>query len=244
MIRTVLYVLVFVLTLIFWTLIIIVPALLFRLVRLEKVSRALVVSAGSLFHRLVVLGTGARVTVRGIEHFPPKSERSRLCLVGNHQSYFDIPLIVGFLPGTAGFVAKKELFRVPLLNLWMMAMGCIGLDRSSPRSAVKAIEMGIKSIRSGRPIVIFPEGTRSRGPRVNQFKPGSLKLATRSGALIVPVSIEGTADLFEAKGKVSPARVTLTVHPSVDTSALGEEERKALAGTLEETIRRGGESLA
>jgi 1-acyl-sn-glycerol-3-phosphate acyltransferase len=244
MIRTILYMTLFLITLVFWTVIIILPALLFRLLGMKTIFRSMIAGAGSLFHRLVILGTGARVTIRNLENFPPKSERSRLCLVGNHQSYFDIPLIIGYLPGTAGFVSKKELFRVPLLNLWMYSMGCIALDRSSPRSAVRAIEKGIESIQAGWPIVIFPEGTRSRGPVVRPFKPGSLKLATRSKALIVPISIEGTADLFEIKGKIAPAKVTVTVHPPIDTSTLTEEERKELAARLQKIITEGGESLA
>jgi 1-acyl-sn-glycerol-3-phosphate acyltransferase len=239
MIRTILYVIYLVLIVITSTVFFIIPALLLRMVGLKKISRYVVTITGTVIHRLVILGTGAKVRIEGIEHFPPPEKRDILCLVGNHQSYFDIPLVIGFLPGSAGFVAKKELFRVPFLNLWMIALGCIRLDRSSPRSSVKAIEKGIRSVRSGWPVMIFPEGTRSRSGKVREFKSGSLKLATRSESLIVPLSIRGTADLYEAKGKVSPAPVTLTVHPPIDTAGMSENEKKELTGRLREIIMMG-----
>ncbi|ADK82891.1 lysophospholipid acyltransferase family protein [Sediminispirochaeta smaragdinae] len=243
MIRTVIYLLSLTLILILSAIFVVFPALLLRLFGMHRASTAWLSSIGSFIHRLVIFATGARVTVKGMENFPALRQRGSLCLVANHQSYFDIPLVVGFLPGITGFIAKKEVFSVPFINLWMLALGCIKLDRSSPRSSVRAIEKGIDSIKKGKAVMIFPEGTRSKSEKVGPFKAGSLKLATRSGAIIVPLTIEGTADMFEAKGWITPSRVTITINPSIDTKSLSQEERRGLAERLRRTIIDEGTTL-
>lgn len=224
-------------------LIFVLPGLLLRLAGLRKIADTIIRFAAEIAPKLLIWGSGSRVEIRGLEHYPVWREPGRYCIVANHQSYFDILLILGFLPGYVSFVAKKELFRVPLLNIWMFGLGCIKLDRSSPRASIKAIEQGIQKIREGLPLLIFPEGTRSRSNRVGEFKSGSLKLATRSEAIIVPLTVEGTADIYEARGRIGSSRVVLTVHPPVPTRGLEDEEKRTLASRLRDTILQAGESL-
>lgn len=223
--------------------VLVLPGIILRSVGLKQAGEKVISFASNTFPKLLFWGTGSKVTIRGLENFPSREDRKRICMVSNHQSYFDILLILGFLPGFISFVAKKELFRVPFLNIWMYGIGCIKLDRSSPRASVKAIEKGIQKIREGLPLLIFPEGTRSRSNKMADFKSGSLKLATRSEALILPLTVEGTAEIFEAHGKVGRSNVVLTVHPPLSTEGIGDAARKELAPTLRRMILEGGDSL-
>lgn len=240
---TILFVLLMTPVFILSSIIFVLPALFLKLIGLKKASMALIAFSEAIFPRLLVLASGSKVTVHGIENFPPPGKRDRLCLISNHQSYFDILLVMGFLPGVSGFVAKKELFRVPFLNIWMYGVGSIKIDRSSPRSAVKAIENGTRSIQKGWPVMIFPEGTRSKSNIVGNFKQGSLKLATRSKSTLIPLSIEGTADVFEAQGRIRKADIHLTVHPPIETTELTGDEKKELPARLRHTIIQGGSTL-
>lgn len=214
--------------------VVIIPYYLLRILCFRGAARFFMATAGKLIHRLIVGGTGTRVEKRGLENLPV-SEKN-LCFFSNHQSYFDIPLIFGYLPIEAGFVAKGELRKFPLLNVWISAIGSVYLDRKSGRAAIEAMRRGVELIKSGHPLVIFPEGTRSRGPEMQRFKPGSVKLALRSEAIVVPITVNHTYKIFEENGRVRSADVIVTVHPPIDTRKLDEEGKKGLTQELERII--------
>lgn len=186
------------------------------------------------YSRLIFFLFGVRVKVKGLENIPSSRQ---LCLVSNHQGLADIPLIIAYVPITAGFIAKKELGRIPFLNLWLRAMKCVMIDRSSPRHARTAIAKAMENIRNGYPMVIFPEGTRSRSHAMGHFKPGSFKLITGSDCIALPITIDGTYKLIEETGKVTPSKIFLTIHPPVDVSQLPEAEKAKLHLRFENTIR-------
>ncbi len=191
---------------------------------------------GRYLSRGIVISLGGVVHISGVEHL--KAEGGRICLVSNHQSYVDIPLIVSYIPLLMGFVAKAELRRIPMLSSWMRALGCVYIDRTSARSSVKAIFDGVKTIKSGHPLVIFPEGTRSRSNGFGEFKPGSLKLATRAKAVILPVTIQNTYKLIEGRWTTKSLRIPiyLTIHPPIPTADLSDEDLKALPQRVYDTI--------
>jgi 1-acyl-sn-glycerol-3-phosphate acyltransferase len=117
---------------------------------------------------------------------------------------------------------------------------CVFLDRSNRRAASAAIAQAVEQVQNGHPLIIFPEGTRSRSGRMNTFKPGSLKLPIRSKALIIPVTIDGSYLLKEANGGLMrPGNVTITVHPSVDAAPFSESQTQELAERLSEIIQSG-----
>lgn len=186
--------------------------------------------------RSLLFFAGARVTIYGGENLP---EENTVCFVSNHQGMGDILVIVAYIPKLIGFIAKKELKILPIINLWMQIMHCIFIDRSSIRQAAKVIDKGASYIRRGYPLVVFPEGTRSRSSKMGTFKRGSIKLAIRSNALIVPLSINGTYKLYEEQKQIRPAHVTLTIHPVIDVSALSTAERKQLSEKLYSIIKGG-----
>jgi 1-acyl-sn-glycerol-3-phosphate acyltransferase len=180
--------------------------------------------------KFVIRAAGGRVRVQGLEHLP---RENNLCFVANHQGGFDIPIIVGYIPKTIGFIAKKELKYIPILSTWMKAVHCIFINRSNRRESLKTIAQGVEQIRNGHPMVIFPEGTRSQSAVMAPFKSGSLKLPIRSRALIVPVTIDGSYKMKEANGGLMrPAAVTLTIHPAIDASVYRDEDTHLLAEKL------------
>lgn len=199
----------------------------------KNLSRKLASNIASLWARIILRSCGAKVEVCGLENLP---QTNNLCFVSNHQSNADILLILGFIPRGMGFVAKMELAKVPLLNLGMKKINCIFLDRKNIRQAVAAISRGADNIKAGIPMVIFPEGKRSKERKMNKFLAGSLKIALLSGAVIVPLTIDGTYKLLEEKGRINPSTVKLTIHPAIDAGSLSSEEKKKLHQILWETI--------
>lgn len=221
-----------------------IPAGVCALAGKKRAANSLLLFNGRLLSQGIIASLGGRVHISGLEHLEGNGER--ICFISNHQSYADIPLIVSHLPMLAGFVAKKELLRIPILSSWMRALGCVYIDRSSARSSVKAILDGVSMIKSGHPLVIFPEGTRSKGPKYGTFKSGSLKLATRAKAVIIPLTIENTYQLLEHRkgGRGLHTDIYLTIHPPVPSAELDEHQMKGLPdrifGTIEEQLSLPG----
>jgi 1-acyl-sn-glycerol-3-phosphate acyltransferase len=173
--------------------------------------------------RLIILLSGCRLSVRGLENIPKKGG---ICFVANHGSIFDIPLLLAYAGRPFGFIAKKELIWVPFINMWISVLGGFFLDRKNIRSAIKTIDKGIQNIRKGGAMIIFPEGHRSRGQGLLPFKAGAFKLATQSDAVIVPVAIRGSYAIFEQTGVVQSVAVSLAFTRTVDTAALPKADRK------------------
>ena len=178
--------------------------------------------------------SGSKLTVIGKENIP---DDHSYCVVSNHQGYFDIPVILNVIPWTVGFVAKKELKKIPFLSVWMDAIGVVYLDRKDRRGAIDVIRTASERINSGQPMVIFPEGTRSKGGPVKEFKQGSLKLATLAKTKILPITLDGTYQLIEGVNwGINPAEIRVTIHPVIDTNTLSDEEIKTLGKQLKDII--------
>jgi 1-acyl-sn-glycerol-3-phosphate acyltransferase len=177
--------------------------------------------------------TGSKVEVRGNHNLP----EGPVLIVANHEGDFDIPLLLGFLNKPFGFISKIEVKKVPVLSKWMDVMNCVYLDRKDRRQAVRSIREGVKRLKEGHSILIFPEGTRSKGGPIGEFKSGSLRLAKDAGVPIVPVSIEGTADVFEKNGRlIKPANITLTICPPISSEEYQDKDLKVVAKELKEII--------
>ncbi|RNA67054.1 lysophospholipid acyltransferase family protein [Alteribacter keqinensis] len=186
--------------------------------------------------RLVKL-TGARVKIEGIERIP-KDEP--VLIVSNHQGNFDIPIILGYLDLKIGFISKVEVKKLPIIASWMEEMNCVFMDRKNRRQSVKAILQGAKQLKDGHNLVVFPEGTRSKGGPVSQFKQGSFKLATKSGAAILPVTINGSFKIMEANNNLmKPADVKVTIGEPVRIHQQNKDiDGITLAGIVQEEIEK------
>ncbi|MFO7848496.1 MAG: lysophospholipid acyltransferase family protein [Spirochaetia bacterium] len=231
MVRTILFYTLFWIFMIF-SLLFFIPYLTLSLPGLGKAKERFVLSITRFWAKSVIFITGSKVEVRGLENLP---EEKNICFVSNHQSYFDIPVLMASIPRIVGFMAKKELKSVPLLSSWMKTIGCIFMDRKNPREAIEKFEKGAEEIRAGRAKLIFPEGTRSRGGEMGPIRAGALKLAFRSDAVIVPITIDGTYHLLEEHHKISSGEIVLTVHPPISAAGLSREQQKE---TAEEVAKR------
>jgi 1-acyl-sn-glycerol-3-phosphate acyltransferase len=177
--------------------------------------------------------TGSQVEVVGLENVP--TDRN-FVYIGNHQGIFDIPLLLGYIPYQKAFIAKIEILKIPMISDWMKLMKCVFIARKNPRQSIEAMHQGIENVKNGYSMVIFPEGTRSKGGPVKEFKPGSFKLAFQSGADIVPVTIDGTWKLYEEHNKIKPANIKLTIHPAVKTEGLSKDELRDIPAQVQKIV--------
>ncbi len=189
-----------------------------------------------IWARSLVALLGIRADIEGLERIP---KGSSLCYVSNHQGNFDIALILAYLPGCIGFITKSQAAWFPFLNLWIFALGGVFLDRERVSKARRAMERGIERLKSGAAMAVFPEGTRSRGPVMGEFHNGSFKLATRSGAVIVPISIQGTYRIWEEQRSIVPASVTLRAGEPIPTRGMDPGTKKKLPALVRARINEG-----
>ncbi|MEA5134748.1 MAG: lysophospholipid acyltransferase family protein [Candidatus Fimivivens sp.] len=187
--------------------------------------------------RRLLKAAGAKITVRGLENLPPDSVAA--IYVGNHQGYFDIPLVLGYLGGAKGLVAKKEIKKMPLICSWMVELGCVFIDRDNPRASMNALNQAAQHVSDGYPMVVFPEGTRSKTGDMAEFKAGAFKIAQKNNVPVVPFFIEGTGHLLERNGyRIKPAAVDITVLPMIDTTGYTREDWKALPALAQDSVSR------
>ena len=215
-------------------------AMIFYFLGLRKQMRHFIYLVGKAWALVVIKILGCKVTVTGRENVPKKGG---VCFVSNHTGYFDVVLMLAYCGRPIGFVAKKELLFVPLLNCWIFMVGGLFIDRKDIRKALRTINKGVKRIKSGGGMIIFPEGHRSKGQGLLPFHPGSLKLATMAEAPIVPVAMEGSYDVFERNLRVARVHLKVAFCEPIDTASLPPEERKlALSDRIYSIIKEKLES--
>lgn len=179
--------------------------------------------------------SGVKVTVIGEERVP---KNVPVLYVGNHNSMYDVLLTYSRCPRLTGYVAKKEMLKVPLLRDWMKKLYCLFLDRENPREGLKTILAGIDQIKRGISVCIFPEGTRSKTGEMLPFKEGSLKIAEKSGCPIVPMALTNTAEIFENHFPwVRSSRVILEYGEPIFPAELPKEEKKFLGALAQRNIQ-------
>ena len=158
--------------------------------------------------------------------------------VANHRSYFDVLLAYSTIPQLVGFISKKEVSRIPILNLWMKNLKCLFLDREDAREGLKTILAGIEQIKEGTSMFIAPEGTRNQNKELLPFKPGSLKMAEKSGCPIVPVAISHADEIFEQHIPfIRKTQVTIEYGDPIHVISLDAAGKKALLGTVTEQVQ-------
>ena len=172
----------------------------------------------------------------------PAADGRRLVVVSNHQSQLDIPALVAALDRRLGFVAKRELASIPLLNYWMKKIGCVIIDRTDKAGAHRALEEAAKGM-GAYPLVVFPEGTRSKTGQLLPLKLGGFRLALMARARVLPVLIEGTRDAGENRsGSAGTIPVRVRIFPALDTENL--EDGKAGLNRIKEYVEACWRSAA
>ena len=137
--------------------------------------------------------------------------------VSNHQSYFDIPILMQAIPNVVRFVYKKQLTKLPIFG-WGMYLGqYIPIDRTDARSALLSLKKAAIKVRKGISIALFPEGTRSPDGNIGDFKKGIFVLAEEAGVKIVPVTIKGSFNIMPKKTlRIKPGKVKVIFNEPLD----------------------------
>lgn len=183
---------------------------------------------------LILKTSGVKVRVEGLAHVKPGAS-AIFCV--NHQSAMDIPVLLASLPFQFRFVAKRSLFRYPFLGWHLRRSGHIAVYRERPGHARKSLDEAVRMIREGHPVVMFPEGERSRTGEILPFKAGAFHLALRAGVPIVPVTLNGTmAVLRPDTVHVRPGHVEMIVHPPIPTAGLRSEDAHGLAERVRDQV--------
>lgn len=177
-----------------------------------------------LWAKYTINTIGIELDVVGIDNIPEEP----CVFIGNHTSILDIPIIFYTVDRTVGFIAKKEVLKAPVLGFWLRRGHCIPLDRENPREAIKVINEGVNKLNDGYSMAIFPEGTRNKEGLVGEFKKGSLKLATKAKAPIIPVSIDRAYRSFEKDRKFKPNKIKVVFGEPIRTENISREEEKVL----------------
>ena len=175
---------------------------------------------------------GLDVEVEGLENIP----KEPCVFIGNHSSILDVPILLSVVDNKVAFIAKKEVLKTPVLGSWLKWTRSIPLDRDNPRSAVQTINEGVNRIAEGYSMVIFPEGTRNKSHNAGEFKKGSFKLATKSKAPIVPVSIDRASRFYEDNKRFCGGKVKIVFGQAVDTENLSRNEESEMIEEVVETI--------
>ncbi|WP_411682132.1 lysophospholipid acyltransferase family protein [Clostridium thailandense] len=162
------------------------------------------------------------------------------CLfVSNHQAIFDAFLLIAGIDKLTGFIAKKEIKKIPLVGSWLRENETVYIDRENIREGMKAINKGVENLKKGRSMIIFPEGTRSLKSEMGEFKKGSMKLALKANVPIVPITIDGTYRVLEVGNQVRGNSIKLMFHKPLYLNNLSDEDKKNLAQILHDIIESG-----
>lgn len=196
--------------------------------------------ANALLHKVVkkwaqgiLSKAGVRVNVKGLENLP----EGACCFVSNHQGNFDIVTILASIDKPMGFIAKKEMEKLPIISWWMKQMQCVFMDRQNVREALKSINQGADNMKNGQSMVIFPEGTRSKSSDIGEFKKGSLKMATKAKVPIVPITLDGTYKIYEGNNnKIKSGEVNLIVGSPIYIDDFSKEDQKNLSEIVRNEI--------
>jgi 1-acyl-sn-glycerol-3-phosphate acyltransferase len=175
-----------------------------------------------------------KFTVSGLENLPSENN---FCIISNHQGNFDILGILAKIPVLPGFIAKKELSYVPVFSSWMKVMRCVFIDRNDRVAALHAINHRLEMVKDGFPMLIFPEGTRSRRNEMKPFKHGGVVTIASSGVDILPISISNSYRCFEETGNITPTKAHIHIHPILKTDNLSDFEVEKICGRLELIIK-------
>lgn len=207
----------------------------------EEKGRRMVHRMAHWFTKWLLRIGGITLEVKGKENVP-KAEP--VVLVGNHQSMLDIAVMLAVMDRPVGFLAKAELGKIGVVRHWILAVGSVFIERGEARKGLEAILACIKKVKAGHAMMIYPEGTRTKDGSVGEFKAGSMKIALKSGACLVPVAIEG-ADRAMPRGKVwiYKQRICLTfLEPmapeeikGMDTQELADQVRDKVAQAVEKS---------
>ncbi len=192
--------------------------------------------------RLILAASGVRMQVMGQERIP---RDQAVLYVSNHRSYYDVISGYTLVPGLTGFIAKKEMLKIPLLSHWMRNLYCLFLDRDNLKAGLKTILTAISYVQAGVSIWVCPEGTRNHQADMLPFKEGSFKIAEKTGCPIVPVAFYRTDDIYENhRPWIRGTKIVIQFGEPIPVDTLSRDEKKALSHRVQGEIQKMYEAAA
>lgn len=186
--------------------------------------------------RMIARTAGAPVSVHGLENLVPGQS---YVFLSTHQSWMDIPAMLGYLPVQLRIAAKKSLFWIPFMGWHLQRAGHIPIDRSSTENAVSTLQRSADYLRDGVCVFIFPEGTRSADGAVHPFKKGGFRLAVQAGVPIVPLTIIGSRAVLPRDSIIFRAGpIEMYIDPPIPTEGLKDEDLARLMERTRTTMLR------
>lgn len=178
-----------------------------------------------LWCKAILRAAGVTLNIHGVGNVPRHEAR---VYVANHVSWFDVFALASYLPRYR-FIAKKELFKLPIFGPAIRATAGIEIDRANRKAAFQAYEMAARDVKEGLSVVVYPEGTRGHTYALRPFKKGPFVLAIAAQVPIVPTIIHGTIEI-QPKGsfRIRPGVIDLYFLEPIPTTGLAYSDRDAL----------------
>jgi 1-acyl-sn-glycerol-3-phosphate acyltransferase len=189
---------------------------------------------GRIWAKVALLANQVKVRMEGLENV---KETGPYIFMSNHQGSYDIFALLGYLPFQFKWLAKKELFSVPILGWAMSAAGYISIDRQGTRETVEAMREATRKIRDGMSVVVFPEGSRTPDGSIQPFRKGGFTLAIRSQVPIVPIAIRGSREIMpKDRLTANPGEIRVRIGPPIETQGYSMKSRESLMEKVREMI--------
>jgi 1-acyl-sn-glycerol-3-phosphate acyltransferase len=185
--------------------------------------------------RAVTRISGAKVTVLNGRYLDGRVG----VYASNHLSYTDTPVLFGTLPFQFRIVARHELFKLPFIGWHLTRSGQVPVNVTNPRASISSLGSAVKTLKSGMPVFIFPEGGRTETGHPDTFLNGPAFMAIRAGVPIVPMALIGTRELLPIHtSEFHPVPVTLAIGEPIATAGYSIRQTNELTERLRDTISR------
>jgi 1-acyl-sn-glycerol-3-phosphate acyltransferase len=177
---------------------------------------------GMGFAHWAVIIAGVKIKMVGLDQFDVKGT---YIFMSNHVSNLDPPVLIPMIPRRTSVLAKRELWKIPILSKALDLADIVPVERNKRESAIESIRRAGEVMKHGINMTIYPEGTRSRDGHMLPFKKGPFHLAAETGFSIVPITILGTENMMP-KGKfaIRPGIATLVFHAPIDPAKFNSRE--------------------
>ena len=202
-----------------------------------KEEKALISSTLSGWANRILEKWDWTINANGLENLPKDGP---VVFISNHQGFADVLPFMYLVPFQTGFIAKSEIKKVPHFAAWVTRIRGLYIERGDVRSSLRTISEGAEYLKQGFSMVIFPEGTRSKGEGhpLGEFHAGSFKLATKAKVPIIPVTINGSYRCFEETGvMLKHQSFDVTFHEPIDVSAMDRYQQAELPEKVREIIQ-------
>ena len=187
-----------------------------------------------LWARASVFASGSRLVIHGAENL---RKHPVAVFAANHTSYMDTPVIFSALPFQFRILAKKELWSMPFIGWYLNRSGQIPIDTTNAHTTLSSLGAGVKALRAGMPLFVFPEGSRTPDGNMQPFLSGAAFLAIRAQVPLVPIALTGVYDLLPMHTRhFFPGPLTLTVGQPIPTAGLHLRQADELTERLRNAI--------